>query len=175
MPLFDVPGWSLTADPVAPTSKKRKRPKVHNDDKLHNAEINLEQLMGSLKGEDVPEMPKRKRHKGKKHDLSQERKVDQGSRLTGSGQKPLQKNKGKQDRDLPTRNKSKGSKRKIQDDLPAPSRSGHDKPPANIDSLASERNGLTTLQHDMKQKLHGARFRYTICICNNLRKLIGSL
>jgi len=146
---------------VGTTPKKRKRPVDQDDDKVHNAKINLDKLMDRLKGEDnARERPKRKRHKGKTQDIGQGYKADQGQESTNSEKKPVRKkNNGQKDESSLTLKETKGSKRKkAPDNLHASLSSERDESHDAINPPAS--NGLTTLQHRMKQSLDGARFRW---------------
>ncbi|KAI0722197.1 methyltransferase-domain-containing protein [Cerioporus squamosus] len=80
MSLFEVPGWSVPAAPVAQSSKKRKRPAAKESDdvdeaeRIHAAQKNIEKLMrslgegvGALDGESSGTLPKKqkKKHEGK--------------------------------------------------------------------------------------------------------------
>lgn len=154
--LFEVPGWSVAAEPLPPSSskksKKRKRP--HDGDgsseKLESAQVNLDKLMDTLERVDSVKRPPKKRHKGKKPAGSSEGTVNNESAAAvppkaSSGRAKLK------DVKKPS-NKPKGTQT-------TPKEKGGSKPqhsPKVADSVGSN---LTTLQNQMKKKLDGARFR----------------
>jgi ribosomal RNA-processing protein 8 len=151
MALFDVPGWTMSSEPVkeaASTSKKRKRPVDHDDEKFASAQVNLDKLMETLKGgEDSHGKPKRKRQKGKKlekgtEDEKTDRKKDSSP----------ERKKGEKDRAAPSQKKPKEKKQKAADTHLIVTRADPESTPAP--------GGLTIFQNRMKQSLDGARFRY---------------
>ena len=59
MPIFDVPGWSLSSDPATEAgSRKPKRPPsdTGSESQIHSAEINLEKLVKKLTGKRAPSL-----------------------------------------------------------------------------------------------------------------------
>lgn len=152
MPLFDVPGWSVSDDPIPDSgSRKRKRPSsdTGSSERIHSAEVNLEKLVKKLTG-------KRDDHDSKssksKFRLRQKTKQPQ----------PAADDEKKKNISLPMplmKTSEKAAKRA--------KRSHEIRSQASEDSLANQANenqaeslvGLTSMQKNMKQKLDGARFR----------------
>ncbi|KAJ3827072.1 methyltransferase-domain-containing protein [Lentinula raphanica] len=162
MPLFDVPGWSVPADPLPePNVRKRKRPTsdtgLESHSRTHSADFNFEKLVKKLTG-----------------------KRDEGD---SDGSKPStdsSHSKSKKRRKEQTRTSLNVDKRMISSPLPLMKASDRTtkKPKRNHDSLLHESedpkklsqteqsnhdsdntSGLTAMQKGMKQKLEGARFR----------------
>lgn len=169
MPLFDVPGWTVASEPVkepaTTTSKKRKRPVDHDEDKVSAVQMNLDKLMDTLKegGEGSHEKSKRKRNKGRKSDNEARKAVveDKQPKHAERRQDPsLQKKKGEQDivPDEAPSKKLRERKKTKKGDPDA-------QPAVNTDNTKGivgipPPGGLTTFQNRMKQSLDGARFRY---------------
>jgi ribosomal RNA-processing protein 8 len=139
MALFDVPGWSISDEPVTVVPKRRKRSSGHDLDKVSSASANIEKLMEQLVGSstagstpvtgvvsarcDQPPKKNRKRAKGNKNrPQPQILATLQGDAAQVAPSKKIKK----------------------------------DSPKGPIGAKAT----LTSLQHDMKQSLDGARFRY---------------
>jgi ribosomal RNA-processing protein 8 len=152
MALFDVPGWSISDEPISVVPKRRKRSSGHDFEKVSSASANVEKLMEQLvaspaagstpvtgKSGVVParcdQPPKKncKRAKGNKN-----RQPHILASLHGDA---AQLAPGK----------------KIKKDRPK----GPIGEKATVSSSPPSRSTLTSLQHDMKQSLDGARFRYT--------------
>jgi ribosomal RNA-processing protein 8 len=151
MPLFEVPGWSMSTDPVknATKSRKRKRSIEHDDDeddKLQAAQINLDKLMETLKGGDTNEKPKKKKQKSKKHDIG-----------NSSDPKNNKEKKGGKD-DLSSQKKPNDKKTKRKDESSIQTTAKLQK---QADPSPGTK-GLTKFQNRMKHSLDGARFRYAI-------------
>ncbi|KAH9994079.1 methyltransferase-domain-containing protein [Russula compacta] len=157
MALFDVPGWSIPGDPVAVTSKRRKRTSKHDLDKVQSATVTIEKLMEQL---DAPgltaqkprrglnasaqgDQPASKKHKRAKGNQSQHSPIPTTVLQDGS-QGPSKKKRRKE------RSKEETSGNRVTASL-SPS-SSHPPP--------ESRSTLTSLQHGMKQSLDGARFRW---------------
>ena len=155
--LFEVPGWSVPAEPSSSSpkkSKKRKRP--HDNDgsseKLESIQVNLEKLMDTLERGDSVKRPPRKKHKGKKSPGSSEGVADNKPTTATPPKVSPEKAKPKDVKKPPvkpmgtqTTPKEKGG--------PKPQ---HHDPPRVTDCVGPN---LTTLQNRMKKKLDGARFR----------------
>ncbi|KIK65394.1 hypothetical protein GYMLUDRAFT_219386 [Collybiopsis luxurians FD-317 M1] len=160
MPLFDVPGWSVPADPVLESgSRKRKRPPSESSDsRVHSAEINLEKLVRKLTGKrdedstnnsDPKDSKSRRQRKKKKQEHHQPTLDNDDKKKSISLPMPLMTaseraaKKAKRSHD----NGSQLSETSLIKHLE----------PTNEDDRSS--SGLTSMQKGMKQKLEGARFR----------------
>jgi ribosomal RNA-processing protein 8 len=148
MALFDVPGWSISNEPVAVVPKRRKRSSGHDLEKVSSASANIEKLMEQLVARpaagstpvtgvvsarrDQPPKKNRKRTKGNKNRQPQILATLQGDAAQVAPGKKIKKDRPK----VPIGEK-----------------------PA-VSSSPASRGTLTSLQHDMKQSLDGARFRY---------------
>ncbi|KAJ3992817.1 ribosomal RNA-processing protein 8 [Lentinula boryana] len=161
MPLFDVPGWSVPADPLTePNSRKRKRPASETgsaQSRVHSAEINLEKLVKKLtRKRDEDESNVSKFNAASSHSKSKPLRKKQVSRtITDMDKKnislpmPLMKaseratKKVKQSHDPRLFESEESSKKELEQ--------------SHNDSDSS--SGLTSMQKNMKQKLEGARFR----------------
>ena len=161
MALFDVPGWSIPGEPVAVTSKKRKRASKQNFDKVQSAATNVETLMEQLAASPAAENT---RHEGKTGDVSAD-----GDRAPKKKRRRVKRNKSQQfptpaavpedETNKTSRKTRKKDKRKEKSGekatvTPSPTET---RPPPESHSTS-----LTSLQHRMKQSLDGARFRYVI-------------
>lgn len=168
MSLFEIPGWSLSSDPVTEPrdhgSKKRKRSSGNRPESM---EVNLEKLVKRLK-----------RSSESKEDRNHNRKQieDAGSSI-GRNQTKGKKKKSKTD-DVEERKKTislpKPLKATIMDDIVmVPPRRKILKesrpiaevpPPKNVSPAGNVdvpgTSGLTSLQKEMKHSLDGARFRH---------------
>jgi hypothetical protein len=82
MALFDVPGWSIPNEPVAVTSKKRKRASKQNLDKVQSAATNVERLMEQLAASPAAENTRHELKEGKSGGMS------------ADGDRPPEKNAG---------------------------------------------------------------------------------
>jgi len=161
MALFDVPGWTVPDDPVAVTPRKRKRTAKHDSNKrIQSATVNVEKVMGQLSARLGPaaENPRGDLTEGKNGGLSTEddrpprtkRRRAQGrsqqSPIPAVQQAEPHKTSKKRKKERPKKGPPAGDKvpgsRSTASQLPTESRST-----------------LTSLQHDMKQSLDGARFR----------------
>ncbi|KAG5637009.1 hypothetical protein H0H81_006109 [Sphagnurus paluster] len=153
MPLFDVPGWSLSEPPVIETvnstSKKRKRP-PGDTQKLYSAEFNIEKLVKRLKstssidnlgnGEKKPKNPgsrKLDKDKSARHESLSNQKKSPKPQGAGKDSSREKKGKGKHAPELSS----------SQARVPAKK------------SVDASTSGMTSLQQGMKQSLSGARFR----------------
>jgi ribosomal RNA-processing protein 8 len=165
MVLFNVPGWSISDDPVTVIPKKRKPSSKNDLNKVQSATANIEMLMEQLaaspamgntrqevKGKsgvvspvqyDQPPKKKRRRAKSNKAQHSQTPVALQGDAAQGA----LGKKKKKKER----------SKERTADEAPASLSPSLSQPPP-----PHPRGTLTSLQYSMKQSLDGARFRYAI-------------
>ncbi|KAG5648681.1 hypothetical protein DXG03_000027 [Asterophora parasitica] len=177
MPLFDVPGWSVTAPPVTEAStsvsKKRKRP-AGDSQRLHSAELNLEKLVNKLKGnfssESLGSFGKHADKKAKQAEFSAvARKADKKKekkakarqdavevkKKTISRPMPLQA-AGKDSGASPTRPAKKAKTKHTAE--ASSSQASLISAKKSLDG--SPTGGLTALQKGMKQSLDGARFRW---------------
>lgn len=144
MALFDVPGWSISDKPVTVVSKRRKRSSGHDFDKVSLASANIDKLMEQLVASpaagstpvsarpDQPQKKSRKRAKGDKNRQPRILTALQGDAAQVAPGKKIKKNRPK----------------------------GPIGEKATVSSSPPSRSTLTSLQHDMKQSLDGARFRY---------------
>jgi ribosomal RNA-processing protein 8 len=162
MALFDVPGWSIPNEPVAVTSKKRKRASKQNFDKVQSAVTNVETLMEQLAASPTAVNT---RHEGKSGDVSAA-----GDRPPKEKRRRVKRNKYSQQSPAPaavqddethkaSRKKGKKEKRKEKSGEKATVTSS---PTETHPPPESCNTSLTSLQHGMKQSLDGARFRYVI-------------
>jgi ribosomal RNA-processing protein 8 len=164
MALFNVPGWSVPADPVAVAPKKRKRISKHESNKIRSATVNVEKVMQQLAARPGPtaETP---------HHQVQD---DKNGGLSAEGVQPPKKKrrrvKGNKSQQAPTftavqhvethrTSKKKGKDRPKETSGDEIRRS---QLPSTSQLASGARSTLTDLQHDMKQSLDGARFRYVI-------------
>lgn len=163
-PLFNVPGWSVTSDPVSTQhhSKKRKRTASSEEqDLLRNAQANLDKLIDSLGGSDGSSKKKRKRKlneptsqpspsdqrrevlhpPGKSHSQAKDAVPTTVDSPTTSGKATLPRKKAK----------TKNAKHVVQ--------------PTNTSEhsvVVQDTGGLTLLQRSLKKSLDGARFRFVL-------------
>jgi ribosomal RNA-processing protein 8 len=163
MALFDVPGWSVPVDPVTVTPKKRRWSSKHDSNKIRSATVNVEKVMKQLSAHPGPAEGTRRELKGDK---------EEGSSAEG-GRPPKKKRRrveGNKSQQAPTplvqhvETHRTPKKKKKKDGAKGTSGDKGAGPQARSSSqLAPEsRSTLTSLQHDMKQSLDGARFRYVI-------------
>jgi ribosomal RNA-processing protein 8 len=161
MALFDVPGWSVPDDPVTVTSKKRKWFK-HDSNKIRSATVNVEKVMKQLSAHLGPtaEGPRSQLKQDKEEGLSTE-----GGRPPKRKHRHVEGNKSQ----TPTpvvqveTHKTSKKKRKKDREREASGDKGADPQTRSSSQLVPESpSTLTSLQHDMKQSLDGARFRYVI-------------
>ncbi|KAG5340987.1 hypothetical protein C0989_012361 [Termitomyces sp. Mn162] len=139
MPLFDVPGWTVDAPPIAEavkTSKKRKRSAVEPHD-LQAAEANFETLIKQLdrssSTDNLGAAPKKKEKKEKKKKATKD--------ITDKRAVPAQLPRKILDQSHPSSPHSKKTKKK------------------HAREYSQSVAGLTLLQKEMKESLDGARFR----------------
>jgi ribosomal RNA-processing protein 8 len=170
MPLFEIPGWSLLADPVVEPqdhgSKKRKRTSTDTD-KTQSMEINLDKLVKRLKGSSGTKAANGSR------DTMQADQV--ASHMGRRGKTRDRGNKSKTD-DAEERKKSISLPRPLKattmdSDMvrvtPRTKKPKRDRPVVNssppkallIKQTDDSVTSLTSLQRGMKQSLDGARFR----------------
>ena len=160
MALFDVPGWSIPNEPVAVTTKKRKRASKQNIDKVQSAATNLETLMEQLAASPTAENT---RHEGKTGDVPAD-----GDRPPKK-RRHVKRNKTQQsptpaavqDGESYKASRKKGKKDK-REERPGEKATATPSPTKSRLTPESRGTSLTSLQHGMKQSLDGARFRYVI-------------
>ncbi|KAF9055073.1 hypothetical protein BDZ89DRAFT_1003711 [Hymenopellis radicata] len=148
MPLFEVPGWSVKADPVgeSPNQASRKR-KRHSEDseRTTGSEVNIDRLMNKLKRKPDKEpkactsekhaSKKQKAHEDKKNSISLPKPLKSAEKRSTDAQRPPKK-----------KTKTKHlAESKSSDESPLPS--------------SQEPAGLTEMQKQMRDSLNGARFR----------------
>src|SRR6266566_7004688 len=163
MALFDVPGWSIPNEPVAVTSKKRKRASKKNLDKVQSVATNVERLMEQLAASPAAENARHEHElkEGKSGGVSAggDRLPEKKRRRVKSQQSPTPVAVQEDETNKASRMKRRKDKRKEKSGEKAtvtlsPTET---RPPPE-----SRSTSLTSLQHDMKQSLDGARFRYVI-------------
>lgn len=164
MPLFDIPGWSVTAAPIPEStmqvSKKRKRP-VSNTDKVQSAEVNLEKLLKRLKGKSGAGDDGVSKGDGKKEGQAgkkKNREKQPGAADQRRKSISLPKHPQAVDKDTissPRAPKRSKTKHEGTESKPGPSSA----PLVKRKSREVSGTGLTALQQGMKQSLDGARFR----------------
>ncbi|KAF8351317.1 methyltransferase-domain-containing protein [Amanita rubescens] len=150
MTLFEVPGWSVTGEPVPDSpsrSKKRKRFSNDSSDKGHLPDLNIDKLVKRLKGH----------------------KSDHGASSPGSGKKDKKEQLKEQEREEKKKSislpKPLKSATQEQSKSSTAARLKHRKTRSSVESapaaLQSSAGGeaLTTMQKSMKQSLDGAKFR----------------
>ncbi|KAI0080656.1 hypothetical protein K474DRAFT_1657462 [Panus rudis PR-1116 ss-1] len=182
MALFEVPGWTVPAAPVASASppKKRKRSEsTTNDDKLHTAAVNVEKLIASLdNGDGNANERKSKKQKRVRKPKQQPVKADgEGTHEPvgpSSEARPPKPKKNK--KQSPKADVSSSSAAQISNEQPqlkrqkAPAKKSAAGAPASPSKSApeegsskapqEEKEGLTALQSKLKHSLDGARFRW---------------
>jgi ribosomal RNA-processing protein 8 len=156
MALFEVPGWSVPDDPVTVTPKKRKSSK-HDSNKIRSATLNVEKVMKQLSAHPpTAEGPRGQLKGGKEEGPSTEGGRPKKKRRRVEG------NKSQAPTPVVQVETHKTSKKKKRKDRAKETSGDKDACPQSRSSsqLAPEsRSTLTSLQHDMKQSLDGARFR----------------
>ncbi|KAG6854994.1 hypothetical protein C0991_005923 [Blastosporella zonata] len=162
MPLFDVPGWTVGAPPMAEpsttTSKKRKRPasSVYEPHDLQAAQANIEKLIKQLdlpSPKDAPKVSNKKKGKAAA-DVSV-------SRFETEPRKSKKAKKAKttvaeEEKKSPAPVKPTKTVDKAYSSPEDSKRVAKKRAPG---SLSSQPAGLTALQKGMKESLDGARFR----------------
>lgn len=145
MALFQVPGWSLDAQPVREdsqrTSKKRKRPVAETKD-LTSAEVNIEKLMSTLSsslnsGSTSKAAPEK--YKKKRKSEVQLREPPPNPQKKRPAPVTLESSNPKPEKKVGKHQKQKG--------------------PADNSKKRGDPTTLTSLQRTMKESLDGARFR----------------
>lgn len=162
MALFDVPGWSVPDDPVAVTPRKRKRTSKHDSHKkIQTATVNVEKVMEQLSARLGPaaENARGDITEGKNGGLSTSTEDDRPPRTK---RRRAQGNKSQQSpipsvQQLEPHKKSK--KERPKKGPPAGDKVTGSRSTASSQHPTKSRSTLTSLQHDMKQSLDGARFR----------------
>ena len=163
MALFDVPGWSVPDDPVAVTPRKRKRTSKHDSNKeIRSATVNVEKVMEQLSARLGPtaENPRRDLAEGKNGGLSTD--VDRTPRMKrgrAQGVKSQQSPIPAVQQAEPHKTSKKRKKERPKKGPPAGDRVTGSRSTASSQLPTESRSALTSLQHDMKQSLDGARFR----------------
>ncbi len=149
MPLFEVPGWSVKADPVGESPNQASRKRKRNSEDSTGSEVNLDRLMNKLKRKPDKEHKasssankKQKAHEDKKNSISLPKALKGAEKRSTDVQRPPPKKKAKTKHLV----ESKSS-----DDSPLPS--------------PQESAGLTEMQKQMRDSLNGARFRSTTSSC----------
>jgi ribosomal RNA-processing protein 8 len=190
MPLFDVPGWDVAADPVVEShhsSKKRKRRSVDSNDTQTNnslmssVDINFDKIMSRFKGAKGAEstteqssalsprkrkLKKEKKEKAKPGDL-RTKTISHPMRLQPTGAMHARKASTDSNQSLPPKKKARLSPVVEVRGSSSPSRAEASSKTDEWDHVHPEEAStstapgtLTALQKSMKQKLDGARFRY---------------
>lgn len=150
MPLFDVPGWSVKADPVPEanlSSRKRKRTS-EDSEKMLTAEANLGKLLSRFKGNISSQRVKGPKTVDKSSKASSRKsQIDahEEKKKAISLPRPLKAVDSRQSLDRPT--KRVKTKHRVESS-------------ASADVVKEKKpDGLTNLQKEMKESLNGARFR----------------
>lgn len=159
MALFDVPGWSISGEPVAVTPQKRKRTPKQNFDKVQSATVNVERLIEQLAASPAAEDTRREVKEGKGGGVDGERPATKKRRRVKKSKlrqstTPITQD-GTQEASGTKRKKEKRKETSGENVTGTPS-SLESRPPPESHST------LTNLQHGMKQRLDGAQFRYVI-------------
>ena len=162
MALFDVPGWSVPNDPVAVIPRKRKRASKHDSNKrIQSAAVNVEKVMEQLSARLGPaaENPRGDLTESKNGGLSTEDdRPPRTKRRRAQGNKPQQSPIPAVQQAEPHKTSKKRKKERPKKGPPAGDKVTGSRSTAS--QLPTEsRSTLTSLQHDMKQSLDGARFR----------------
>ena len=163
MALFDVPGWSISGEPVGVSPQKRKRTPKQNFDKVQSATVNVERLIEQLAASPAAENTHRELKEGK------------GGGVSADGEGPATKRRRRVKKNklrlspTPITTKEDGtheasSKKREKDKRKETSGEKVTGTPSSLESRppSESRNTLTSLQHGMKQSLDGAQFRYVI-------------
>jgi len=156
MTLFEVPGWSVTGEPVPDSpsrSKKRKRSSNDSSDKGHLPDLNIDKLVKRLKGHksdhgaSSPGNVKKDKKEKKSEQLKEQEREEKKKSI--SLPKPLKS---------ATQEQSKSSTVAHLQKKHRNTRSSVESAPAAVQSPAGG-EALTTMQKSMKQSLDGAKFR----------------
>jgi len=160
MALFDVPGWSVPDDPVTVTPKKRKWSSKHDSNKIRSATVNVEKVMKQLSAHPGPtaEGPRGQLKKDKEEGPSTERPPKKKRRRV-EGNKSQAPTPVVQ---VETHKTSKKKRKKDRARETSGDKGAGPQSPSSCQLAPESRSTLTSLQHDMKQSLDGARFRYVI-------------
>lgn len=179
MPLFEVPGWSVTGAPAeSHGGKKRKRPSSDgNTNKLETAHINFEKLMDKLEASDAAPAGGKKQKKERKRPKG-EPDARGSARPTGlatSGGKQQGKKRKRDEAPVDSGGDAEHAERAVesaQANLPRKKieiqqrgrRSApiHEGDAAGGSKPALQQQKLTKLQAGLKSSLDGARFRCDI-------------
>ncbi len=154
MTLFEVPGWSVTGEPVPDSpsrSKKRKRSSNDGSDKGHLPDLNIDKLVKRLKGHKSDHATSslgngKKEKKEKSEQLKEQEREEKKKSI--SLPKPLKSATQEQSKSSTVTRLQKHRK----------TRSSVESAPAAVQSPAGG-EALTTMQKSMKQSLDGAKFR----------------
>ena len=163
MALFDVPGWSVPDDPVAATPRKRKRTSKHDSNKkIQTATVNVEKVMEQLSARLGPaaENARGDLTEGKNGGLSTEDdRPPRMKRRRAQGNKSQQSPIPAVQQVEPHKTSKKRKKERPKKGPPAGDKVAGSQSTASSQLPKESRSALTSLQHDMKQSLDGARFR----------------
>ncbi len=165
MALFDIPGWSIPDEPVAVTSKKRKRASKQNTDKVQSATANVEKLMMQLAASPAAESTRGELKEGRGRGVSAD-----GDRPPEKKRRRVKRNQSQQQSSAPAAVQEDGSHKASRTKRRKDRRKetsgkeviGTSSPTESRPPPESRSTSLTSLQHGMKQSLDGARFRYVI-------------
>ncbi|KZT12864.1 uncharacterized protein LAESUDRAFT_753905 [Laetiporus sulphureus 93-53] len=172
--LFKVPGWSVSAAPVAEHSnpKKRKRPAGKDEDKVQTAEINFEKLMAKLEtgAAGAQQSSRNKKKKGKEaqeeskgNDGRRKPRVrDQHEHTTKAEAKQKEKKRDLTKKPPATLSEQPKPKKRRKGGLSTDSQDIIDTTEQEAAETGGSKHerGLTALQRGLKNSLEGARFRW---------------
>lgn len=188
MPLFDVPGWDVAANPVTETpqsSKKRKRRSVDSNDtnsskRMGSVDINFDKIMSKFKGaghsentnvergpssskKETPRKRKAGKEKEKEKGKAKElrgKMISHPMRLQPTSAIQARKSLSESTHTLPPKKKAKLSPLVETLGSSSPVMVEDEHPEPVTPSRPSESSStLTAMQKSMKQRLDGARFR----------------
>ncbi|KAI6047326.1 methyltransferase-domain-containing protein [Pisolithus marmoratus] len=162
MVLFDVPGWTVPADPTPAqaSSRKRKR-RQHTPDDLQSVQQNLDKLVRML-GDGHPDSDSRPPKKNKSRAKVDSQAVASSQGIPESRRAEVPTPKVSTPKDTAVVSKTKKNRQHKASKNPKRSsteKSGPSDSPSKHPPPVQEKSGLTPLQKHMKQNLGGARFR----------------
>ncbi|KAF8843193.1 hypothetical protein BDN67DRAFT_964848 [Paxillus ammoniavirescens] len=157
MALFEVPGWSISSQPISTQHSSKKRKRAGSQDlQLRSAQVNLDKLINTLG--DAPKKNKKK---------SNQRTSQPSDHQAGENPRALKKHgKAKHSVASPVQTSTsntdaspkKNAKKKKPKAESAPQSTLFEEN-SRLPNTTRGNTGLTALQRNMKESLDGARFR----------------
>lgn len=152
MPLFDVPGWSVTAEPVTDNATRKRKRNSEDSEKKTGGDVNFDKLVRKLTGKQSGEP---KKSKSKKRPSHEEKKN------SISLPKPL---KASSEKNASTTSVNQPPPKKVKTKHVA--FAAQEAGPSGSTTKSVKPSGLTDMQTNMRQSLNGARFRHVVTLHN---------